>query len=55
GYTSAASEDQYPLEASEGAIPADIEGTYFRNGSGKLKIGDDIVKHPLDGDGMIVA
>ena len=36
-------------------IPADLSGTYFRNGPGKFKEGDSQVAHELDGDGFILA
>eukprot|EP00752_Nemacystus_decipiens_P007508 g6709.t1 len=55
GYQTADSEDQYLMEPSEGSIPKDIEGTFFRNGPGKFKVGEDLVKHPFDGDGMVMA
>ena len=38
GYQTADSEDQYLMEPSEGSIPKDIEGTFFRNGPGKFKV-----------------
>lgn len=38
-----------------GKAPFDINGTYYRNGYGMIKIGDHEVHHPFDGDGMIVA
>ncbi|CAN0319582.1 unnamed protein product [Ectocarpus sp. 13 AM-2016] len=43
------------MEPSEGSIPEDIEGTFFRNGPAKFKVGEDVVKHPFDGDGMVMA
>ncbi|CAM9278896.1 unnamed protein product [Ectocarpus sp. 6 AP-2014] len=43
------------MEPSEGSIPKDIEGTFFRNGPAKFKVGEDVVKHPFDGDGMVMA
>eukprot|EP00903_Cladosiphon_okamuranus_P006159 g6060.t1 len=55
GYQNADSEDQYLMEPSMGAIPKDIEGTFFRNGPAKFHVGEDRVKHPFDGDGMVMA
>ncbi|CAM9271037.1 unnamed protein product [Scytosiphon promiscuus] len=55
GYESADGEDQYLMEPSEGSVPKDIEGTFFRNGPAKFKVGEDQVKHPFDGDGMVMA
>ena len=36
-------------------LPADLEGTYYRNGGAKYEIGKDVVLHPFDSDGMIAA
>ena len=44
----------YFLDDVEG-IPADLCGTYFRNGPGKFKEGQNQVLHELDGDGFILA
>jgi all-trans-8'-apo-beta-carotenal 15,15'-oxygenase len=38
-----------------GDFPSDLQGTFFQNGPGKHKIGDEFVIHPLDGDGMVTA
>lgn len=37
------------------SIPADIEGTYFKNGYGNFEVGKELVMHPFDTDGMIAA
>lgn len=37
------------------SVPSDLVGTYYRNGYGKFKIGNDEVMHPFDADGMVVA
>ena len=42
-------------EALEGVIPADLEGTYYRNGFGKFESGRVKILHPFDADGMIAA
>jgi len=44
-----------PLQASKGTIPADLKGTLYRNGPGRLERGGHWVHHPFDGDGMITA
>ena len=44
-----------PLQASRGAIPAELRGTLYRNGPGRLERGGHWVHHPFDGDGMITA
>ncbi|MEB3169613.1 MAG: carotenoid oxygenase family protein [Synechococcaceae cyanobacterium] len=44
-----------PLVASRGAIPAELRGTLYRNGPGRLERGGHWVHHPFDGDGMVTA
>ena len=39
----------------EGALPADLEGTFFRNGPGRQRIGATKYGHWFDGDGMLCA
>lgn len=39
----------------EGSLPKDLQGTFYRNGPGRLKIRDQIFGHWFDGDGMIAA
>ncbi|MBM5796647.1 MAG: carotenoid oxygenase family protein [Cyanobacteria bacterium M_surface_10_m2_119] len=46
---------EVPLTAARGAIPADLQGTLYRNGPGRLERGGHWVHHPFDGDGMITA
>lgn len=53
GYDSARSENCYLLNC--GSLPADLKGTYFRNGPAKFKVGKDQIRHPFDGDGMVSA
>jgi len=43
------------LTAARGAIPAELAGTLYRNGPGRLERGGQWVHHPFDGDGMITA
>ncbi len=44
-----------PLAAARGAIPAELSGTLYRNGPGRLERGGHWVHHPFDGDGMVTA
>lgn len=53
GYRSQPEEFSYEIDQIEGEIPADLEGTLFRNGPGLLDINGYPVKHPFDGDGLI--
>ncbi|MEO1593559.1 MAG: carotenoid oxygenase family protein [Cyanobacteria bacterium J06632_22] len=55
GYRSQPQELTYWIDDIDGEIPADLTGTYFRNGPGLLDIHGYPVKHPFDGDGMISA
>jgi all-trans-8'-apo-beta-carotenal 15,15'-oxygenase len=55
GYRSQPQEFDYWIDQVEGEIPADLNGTLFRNGPGLLDIGGHPVRHPFDGDGMISA
>jgi all-trans-8'-apo-beta-carotenal 15,15'-oxygenase len=57
GFEAVDGEHAYTLNASEikGEIPAEIAGTLFRNGPGRLKIGDYKYGHWFDGDGMLNA
>ena len=47
--------DGVPIAAARGAIPAELAGTLYRNGPGRLERGGHWVHHPFDGDGMITA
>lgn len=55
GYDPMEKEYDYWVDDIEGEIPADLEGTLFRNGPGRLQIGDQKYGHWFDGDGMICA
>ena len=48
-------EHSYWIDEVEGAVPADLEGTFLRNGPGRQRIGDTPCGHWFDGDGMISA
>ena len=43
------------VEALEAGIPADLEGTFYRNGFGKFEAGRVPILHPFDADGMMAA
>jgi all-trans-8'-apo-beta-carotenal 15,15'-oxygenase len=47
--------DDVTLSAARGAIPAELRGTLYRNGPGRLERGGQWVHHPFDGDGMITS
>lgn len=46
-------EHTYWLDVAEGAVPANLEGTFIRNGPGRQKIGDTPYGHWFDGCGML--
>jgi all-trans-8'-apo-beta-carotenal 15,15'-oxygenase len=43
------------LNVVYGKIPKDLEGTLFRNGPGKFKVGNRQISHPYDGDGFVAS
>ena len=48
-------EYSYWVEQVDGTVPTDIEGTFFRNGPGRQKVGGTPIGHWFDGDGMVCA
>jgi all-trans-8'-apo-beta-carotenal 15,15'-oxygenase len=48
-------EFSYWIDQIEGEVPPDLEGTFFRNGPGRQKIGGQPYGHWFDGDGMVCA
>ena len=46
-------EMDYWVEEIVGEVPKDFQGTFFRNGPGRLKLGGEEYRHWFDGDGMI--
>ena len=46
-------EFDYWIDDVDGTVPADLEGTFFRNGPGRQRIGGTPYGHWFDGDGMI--
>ena len=55
GYESQPNEYDYWIDNIEGEIPAELNGTFFRNGPGLLDINGQSIAHPFDGDGMVCA
>ncbi|MGK7919146.1 MAG: carotenoid oxygenase family protein [Trichodesmium sp.] len=55
GYESQPNEYDYSIDNIEGEIPAELNGTLFRNGPGLLDINGQPIAHPFDGDGMVCA
>ncbi len=48
-------EHDYWIDEVDGDLPDDLQGTFFRNGPGRQKIGETPYGHWFDGDGMICA
>lgn len=46
-------EHDYWIDEVEGELPSDLQGTFFRNGPGRQKIGGTPYGHWFDGDGML--
>jgi len=44
-----------PADRIQGEVPADLVGTYYRNGPALFEMGETKLAHPLDGDGMVAA
>ncbi len=55
GYRSQPQEFDYWIDEIQGEIPADLQGTLFRNGPGLLDVNGHRIHHPFDGDGMVCA
>lgn len=55
GFRAMTKEYSYWCDAVEGKIPTDLRGTFFRNGPGRIQIGNDYFGHWFDGDGMVSA
>ncbi len=43
------------LKLVAGQVPTNLNGTFYRNGPGRLERNGDWVHHPFDGDGMITS
>lgn len=48
-------EHSYWIDEFDGTVPADLQGTFFRNGPGRQRIGETKYGHWFDGDGMLCA
>lgn len=55
GFRSLLQEHEYRIDAIDGAVPAALRGTLFRNGSGRNELAGQWFPHWFDGDGMIQA
>ena len=53
GFDSLNEEYDYQVTEIEGALPADLKGTFFRNGPGRNEVAGNRFSHWFDGDGMI--
>jgi carotenoid cleavage dioxygenase-like enzyme len=47
--------DETPVAVISGAVPADLDGTYYRNGPNSRFAPLGSYTYPLDGDGMLHA
>jgi all-trans-8'-apo-beta-carotenal 15,15'-oxygenase len=47
--------DGYWADVVAGAIPPELEGTWFRNGPGRFTLGGEPIPHPYDGDGFVAS
>lgn len=53
-HQSVTQEVQATLPIVEGEIPSDLRGVLYRNGPGRLAIGDQMYGHLFDGDGLVL-
>lgn len=52
-FRSVTDEHDCGLETLRGAVPTELRGVLYRNGPGRVRIGEDVYDHPFDGDGMV--
>ncbi len=45
--------DPSPMTLALGAVPADLKGSFYRNGPAQMQYGDQYASHWFDGDGLI--
>lgn len=55
GFEALHEEHSYWVDEVEGTLPKELRGTFFRNGPGRMKIGERTYGHWFDGPGMISA
>lgn len=55
GFRSQLQEHDYRIDEIDGAVPAALRGTLFRNGAGRNELGGEWFAHWFDGDGMVQA
>lgn len=55
GFRSLLQEHDYPVDSIDGAVPAALRGTLFRNGTGRNDLAGQWFPHWFDGDGMVQA
>ncbi|MEU5879104.1 carotenoid oxygenase family protein [Spirillospora sp. NPDC047279] len=46
-------EHDYEIDEIEGALPGGLTGTLYRNGPGRWQVGESLLDHIFDGDGMV--
>ncbi|WP_165966666.1 carotenoid oxygenase family protein [Actinomadura sp. 7K507] len=52
-YESLDDEHDYDIEEIDGKLPEDLAGTLYRNGPGRWQVGESLLDHIFDGDGML--
>ncbi|MGI5163501.1 carotenoid oxygenase family protein [Spirillospora sp. CA-253888] len=52
-YDGPADEHDYEIDEIEGALPEGLTGTLYRNGPGRWQVGESMLDHIFDGDGMV--
>jgi all-trans-8'-apo-beta-carotenal 15,15'-oxygenase len=55
GFRSLLQEQEYRIDSIDGAVPAALRGTLFRNGMGRNDLAGQWFPHWFDGDGMVQA
>src|SRR5690606_596588 len=52
-YDSLDEEHDYDVEEIDGRLPGGLAGTLYRNGPGRWQVGESLLDHIFDGDGML--
>ncbi|MGI5327974.1 carotenoid oxygenase family protein [Actinomadura nitritigenes] len=52
-YDALAEEHDYEIDEIDGHLPKDLVGTLYRNGPGRWQVGETLLDHIFDGDGML--